>query len=188
MFRWSFFGALLLPFVAKTLYGAGVAGRFLYPSNAQEIGAGVAFLLSGATLVVVVLYLIRGRYLKGLFVLGSGLLALWLPKVDFDAEYILFKKNREAYLAAVASDLSPSPKFMTFALREIAGFPAGSDFYEIVYDETGQLGRPQAERTPEWKEKHGVRFQAQNGKVNPPLSRLEVRSFGDNFFLVVERF
>lgn len=181
--------SLLLPFTAKLAYGAGLSLAFIYPSSdAQEIGVYIAALLFAATMVMAIVHLFRRAFARAGMVFLALVIAIVLPRIDFDPEYVLFRNNRDGYRAELDRDPSPSPKFRIFPLRELASFPAGGDFYEIVYDETGQIGRPEADRTPDWTAKHGhLRVAEIRGNSNPHAA-LVIRSFGDNFFLMVAKY
>lgn len=189
MSRSSFIFALALPFIAKVVYGAGLALSFLDPSSyAQSLGVGVAFILFIATVLIAVVYLFRRASAKAGAVCLSIIVAFVLPTIDFDPEYFLFRNNRDRYRAEIDRDISPSPKFMIFPLRELASFPAGGNFYDIVYDESGQFGRPEADRTSDWNAKHGHLSLAGIRGGSNPHAELQVRSFGDNFFVMITKY
>jgi hypothetical protein len=189
--RPGFLLVVAAPFVAKLIVNAGWAIGFVYetlPDSAREM-----FLIAGLlpivmSIVFAIRYLFAGSLIKAAIVGVAIILALTLPRIKFGQEYLVFKTNEPGYLAAVEADASPSPKFKFFDMREVSGYPAGGDFYLVVYDETREIGLPEASRSSEWLSQHaGFTLNSVRGRANPHAN-IEVFPLEGDFFLVVERY
>jgi hypothetical protein len=191
LLRPGFLLVLAAPLAAKAIVNAGWAIGFVYQDLSDSARA--MFLITGLVLVVIpivvaIRYLFIGSVIKAIALGVAVLLALNLPRINFHQEYLVFKRNEPSYLAAIEADTSLSPKFRYFDMREIPGFPAGGDFYLVVYDETRQIGLPEASRSSEWLSQHGgFTLASVRGSQNPHAT-MEVRPLEGDFYLVIERY
>ena len=141
--RPSFLFLLILPLIAKVLAGAEAALEFIYNIQGGSIRLW-AFLTSLALLLTAfafaLRYLIKQHWAKGAALLLAVSLAVFLPTINFHPEQFVFQEHKESYLLAIRADKSPRLKFKFFTLREFPIYPAGAQFYSVVYDETGEIG------------------------------------------------
>src|SRR5262249_1289315 len=88
-----------------------------------------------------------------------------------------FRINKTDYLAALAADPSPPPKFRVFEWEDTDNLLA------IVYDETDEMGREPGARSPEWVARRGSLSQGERWISQPSSGRRTcVRPLGEHFF------
>ena len=190
MFRPRFLFILAIPFIAKLIANGGFALGFIYEGK-TFIGplcslAWLVLFLTGVAFAV--RYLFARDWIKASVLAVAVLLSIVLPQINFHPERVIFERNKQSYLAAINADPSLSPKFKYFPMRELFDFPGGGTFYYVIYDETGEILRPESNRSPVWLAKHsGFTSAGVKGMANPHAT-IEVSPLKDGFFLVVERY
>jgi hypothetical protein len=173
------------------IIGIGWALSFIYESRFSLIwrsSLGVAFVLLAVSLVLIIRGFSARSWISATAQTAVVLLVLVSPRINFHPAHFVFKRNEASYLSAVNADPSPHPKFKYFNLKEIDGFPAGGTFYYVVYDETREIGLPEARRSPQWLAKHsGFTLAGVRGIANPNATTKGC-SLEDNFFLVIDTY
>ena len=171
---------LAIPLFAKLLAALGFALRFVFEVEYLNFFGLLAFAaLTITALVFVVRFLIRRHWIEGVLLFGFLCLSIFTP-MDFHPEYWKFRLNKEAYVAAVRADPSPSPKFQSFVLEEFLYFPGGRTQYLIIYDESKEIGLPPQSRSHRWWSERDKRY---NG---PDDWNTEATLLEDDFFLYVK--
>jgi hypothetical protein len=163
-------------------------GTFALCYILQENIAPIA--LVGYTLTVMVLAILFIQCLKlipnfkliGLGIFCTIFYVLYtIPAFDFDRVALRFSLHEQQYFTQIEADKSLSPKFIVIPWGELALFPAGGVWENLIYDEADQVGLAPEKRSPEWTDRHG-------GYATKMLPQCEftILSLGEHFFYTHE--
>ena len=146
-------------------------------------------------LIFTMVRLAQRRWLEAFALLFVPVLVVTgLVKLD-DWNYraaLRFKINKPEYMAAVAADPPPPPKYRVLDWGNYGGgFGSAITFEAIVYDESGEIALDPASRSQEWRARRSMPWPEARWITEPPgpyarpCSR-SVNDFGEHFYFIKE--
>jgi hypothetical protein len=131
-----------------------------------------------------------GRWLRFSSILAAPLIVAgvaWaLNRFEITAEWTRFQLSRRYYLAKIVSAprTNDEPLFAMFDWGESGGAGVSNVIDTLIYDETDQIGLPDAKRSVEWKQRMEKGRQGSIRILAPETGHVHTTAFGQHFFLV----